>query len=192
MKFTYKHMSQTQLGELFGVTSHKIGQWLKDLGLRDESGRPTEEAHEGRFCKQAPSGPTGYHWVWDSQKTVAAFLEDQKLLIPNPPQNLVAPTILNGPFSVRKSAGPEFVIENGDGSASVWANNQMTADVVAKILNLAHDKGVIDRLCLPQRLLQTTLASENDISRVVTPFHERKEESPSQESTPHHSHNDIL
>ena len=192
MKFTYTHMTQTQLGELFGVTSHKIGQWLKDLGLRDESGRPTDEAHEGMFCKQAPSGPTGYHWVWDSKKTVAAFLEDQHLLVPNPPQNLVAPAILNGPFSVRKSAGSEFVIENGDGSASVWANNKMTADIVARILNAAHDKGVIDRLCQPQRLMQTTLASDREISRVVTPFDERKEESPSQESTPHHSHNDNI
>lgn len=192
MRFNYKHMSQTQLGELFDVTSHTIGRWLKDLGLRDEDGKPSQEAHDRQFCKQAPSGPTGYHWVWDSQKTVAAFLEDQKLLVPNPPQNLVAPTILNGPFSVRKSSGSEFVIENGDGSVSVWANNQMTAEVVAKILNLAHEKGVIDRLCQPQRLLQMTLASEREISRVVTPFDERKEESPSPESTPHHSHNDIL
>lgn len=192
MKFTYTHMTQTQLGELFGVTSHKIGQWLKDIGLRDESGRPTEEAHEGRFCKQAPSGPTGYHWVWDSKKTVAAFLEVQHLLVPNPPSNLVAPTILNGPFCVRKSAGSEFVIENGDGSASVWANNKMTADVIARILNLAHDKGVIDRLCLPQRLMQMPLAYDKEVSKVVKPFDKRKEESPSQESTPHHSHNDIL
>lgn len=192
MKFTYTHMTQTQLGELFGVTSHKIGLWLKDLGLRDREGKPTEEAHDGQFCKQAPSGPTGYHWVWNSEKTVAAFLEVQHVLVPNPPSNLVAPAILNGPFSVRKSASQEFVIENRDGSVSVWANNQMTADVVAKILNLAHDKGVIDRLCQPQRLLQMTLASEKEISRVVTPFNKRKEESPSQESTPHHSHNDIL
>lgn len=192
MKFTYTHMTQTQLGELFGVTSHKIGQWLKDIGLRDEDGKPSQEAHDRQFCKQAPSGPSGYHWVWNSEKTVAAFLEVQHVLVSNPPSNLVAPSILNGPFSVRKSASQEFVIENGDGSASVWANNQMTADVIARILNLAHDKGVIDRLCQPQRLLQMTLASEKEISRVVTPFNKRKEESPSQESTPHHSHNDTV
>jgi hypothetical protein len=192
MNFTHTHMTQTDLGKLFGVTSHKIGQWLKHLGLRYEDGKPTEEAHDGHFCKQAPSGPTGYHWVWDSKRTVAALREADYQLVPNPPQNLMAPAILNGPFCVRKSAGSEFVIENGDGSASVWANNKMTADVVARILNLAHDKGAIDRLCLPQRLLQTTLASEKEISRVIKPFDERKGESPSQETTPHHSHNDNL
>ena len=192
MKFTYTHMTQTQLGELFGVTSHKIGQWLKDIGLRDEDGKPTEEAHDGHFCKQAPSGPTGYHWVWDSKKTVAALLEDQHLLVPNPPQNLMAPAILNGPFFVRNSASQEFVIENGDGSGSVWANNKMTADVIARILNAAHKSGHIDRLCQPQRLLQMPLAPSAEVDRVVKPFDKRNGESPSQESTPHHSHNDIL
>ena len=170
MKYTYTHMTQTQLGELFGVTSHQIGKWLKDLGLRDEDGKPTEDAHDGLYCKQAPSGPTGYHWVWDSSKTVTAFIDAGHLLVPNPPQNLVAPAILNGPFCVRKSAGSEFVIENGDGSVSLWANNKMTAAVVARILNVAHDNGVIDRLCHTQRLLQLPLASDHEISKVVTPF----------------------
>jgi len=170
MKFTYSHMTQTQLGELFGVTSHKIGQWLKDLGLRDEDGKPTEEAHDDHYCKQAPSGPTGYHWVWDSHKSVTAFLEAGHLLVPNPPQNLVAPTILNGPFCVRNSAGSEFVIVNGDGSVSLWANNKITADVVTRILNAAHDSGHLNRLCQPQRLLQSTLASSAEVDRVITPF----------------------
>lgn len=170
MKFIFKHMTQTQIGKLFGATSHVIGDWLKEIGLRDPDGKPTEEAHDGHFCKQAPSGPTGYHWAWDAEKTVAALREAGYQLVPNPPQALVAPAILNGPFCVRKSAGSEFVIENGDRSASLWANNKMTADVVARILNAAHDKGVIDRLCQSQRLLQTPLASDKEISRVVKPF----------------------
>lgn len=170
MKFTYDTMTQRQLGELFGVTSHKIGQWLKDIGLRDEDGKPTEEAHDGLYCKQAPSGPTGYHWVWSSKKTVAALLEAEHVLIQNPPQNLVAPAILNGPFCVQKSAGSEFVIQNGDGSASVWVNNKMTADVVAKLMNAAHKSGHIEKMCQPQRLLQMPLAYDREISNVVTPF----------------------
>ena len=31
MKFTYPHMTQTDLGKMFGVTSHKIGQWLNPV-----------------------------------------------------------------------------------------------------------------------------------------------------------------
>lgn len=170
MKFIRQYMTQTQVGELFGVTSHKIGQWLKDLGLRDDDGKPTEDAHDCGYCKQAPSGPNGYHWVWETNKTVTVLLEAGHLIVPNPPHNLVAPAILNGRFCVQKSAGSEFVIKNGDGSASLWANNKMTADVVVTLLNLAHDKGVLDRLCNPQRLLQTPLASDREISMVVKPF----------------------
>lgn len=170
MRFTYTHMTQTQLGELFGVSNQMIGKWLKSLGLRDEDGKPTEVAHDRSICKMAPSGANGFHWVWDSKKAVDALRDAGYLLVANPPSNLVAPAILNGPFSVRKSAGSEFVIENSDGSFSVWANCKMTADVIARILNAAHDKGVIDRLCNPQRLLQTPLAPDAEVDRVVKPF----------------------
>lgn len=193
MTFAFTYMNQTQLGKLFGVSSHIIGGWLRSLGLRDEDGKPTQEAHDGDFCKSAPSGPTNHYWVWNSQKTVEAFIEAGHRLVPNPPQNLVRPAILHGPFSVRKSAGAEFVVENGDGSVSLWANNKMTADVVAKILNIAHDKGVLARMCLPQRLLQSPLAPAAAISSVIKPFDvERDGESPVQEPTPHRSHNDRI
>ena|SRR5579872_525796 len=173
MTFTYEFMTQTQIGKLFGVSSHKIGDWLRGLGLRDEDGKPTEEAHRGQFCKTAPSGQNGYHWVWDSEKTVAALRDAGHLLVPNPPQYIVQPGILNGPFSVRKSATGDFSVENQDGSTSVWANSRMTADVLVKILNLTHKHGVIDRLCAPQRLLQMPLAPEEEINNVITPFEER-------------------
>jgi hypothetical protein len=35
-KFRYHAMSQGQLGDLFGVTSHQIGRWLTEVGLRDD------------------------------------------------------------------------------------------------------------------------------------------------------------
>ena len=86
------------------------------------------------------------------KKTVAALREAGYPMVPNPPPDLVQPAILNGPFCVRKLAGDEFAVENADGSVSLWANNAMNADVVARILNAAHKTGLIDRLCQPQRL----------------------------------------
>lgn len=192
MTFTYKCMTQTQLGQLFGVSNQKIGQWLRSLGLRDEDGKPTQKAHYGDFCETAPSGESGYHWVWQSQKTVAALIEAGHRLVPNPPPQLVYPAILHGPFSVRKSASAEFAVENEDGSVSLWANNKMTADVVVRILNLAHEKGFLDRLCQPQRLLQSPLAPVAEIDSVIQPFPERKGEQPSTDTTPHHLTNDNI
>lgn len=46
----------------------------------------------------------------------------------------------------------------------------MTADVIVRLLNAAHKSGHIDRLCQPQRLLQTPLVPQGQIDSVVTPF----------------------
>jgi hypothetical protein len=170
MIFRFTHMSQTQLGKLFGVTSHAIGEWLRSLGLRAEDGTPTRKAKEGHFCKQTVAGEKGTLWVWNSETTVAALIKAGHLLLLNPPQNLVAPANLNGPFRLRNQPSSEFVIENGDGSVSIWANNRMTADVIARILNAAHKSGFLDRLCSPQKLLQTPLAPSEEVDSVVTPF----------------------
>jgi hypothetical protein len=163
-------MSLRQLGKLFGVTSHTVGKWLKDLDLRDAEGLPTRKAHEGRFCKQTSAGDKCLLWVWDSEKTVAVLKKNGHPMLLDPPRDLVSPAILNGPFTVRTTANSICVIENGDGSDCIRVNNSMTADVVAKILNMAHEKGVIDRMCQPQRLLQTPLVPQGEIDRVVTPF----------------------
>ncbi len=170
MTFRFEYISLRQLGQLFGDTSHTVGKWLKALGLRDAEGLPTRNAHEGRFCKMKSAGDKCTLWVWHSEKTVAVLKKNGHPMLLDPPRDLVSPAILNGPFTVRTTANSICVIENGDGSDCIRVNNSMTADVVAKILNMAHEKGVIDRLCQPQRLLQTPLASDTEISRVVKPI----------------------
>jgi hypothetical protein len=63
-------LSQTELGEIYGVTSHKIGKWLRGLGLRDENGKPTARAFQEGFVKQRPSTQPGtYFYVWHKAKT---------------------------------------------------------------------------------------------------------------------------
>ncbi len=160
MTFRFEYMSLKQLGGLFGDTSHKAGEWLKALGLRDEEGLPTKKAHEGRFCKMKSAGDKCTLWVWHSEKTVAALKE----------AGYPTPAILNGPFTVRVTSDSICVIENGDGSDCIRVNNSMTADVIVRLLNAAHKTGHIDRMCQPQRLLQTPLAPQGEIDRVVTPF----------------------
>lgn len=170
MTFRFEYISLRQLGQLFGDSSHTVGKWLKTLGLRDAEGLPTRKAHDGRYCKQTFAGEKCTLWVWHSEKTVAALKEAGHPLLLDPPRDLVSPAILNGPFTVRATSDSICVIENADGSDCIRVNNSMTADVVAKILNMAHEKGVIDRLCQPQRLLQTPLAPQGEVDRVVTPF----------------------
>ena len=39
-------LSLTELGKLFGVTSHKVGKWLVECGLRNERNKPTKRAFD--------------------------------------------------------------------------------------------------------------------------------------------------
>ena len=71
---TDEFLSLTELGKLYGVSSHKMGKLLMDLGLRDKSKKPSRTAFENRFVQQRDSTQPGtYFWVWHAAKTMWAL-----------------------------------------------------------------------------------------------------------------------
>ena len=88
MSFTFRFMSQTQLGQLFNVSSQKIGKWLKEIGLREADGRPTVDAIREGFCKPVATEYTTTMWSWHSEKTVAALRQAGHELLELLPGNL--------------------------------------------------------------------------------------------------------
>lgn len=144
--YRYTSMTLTQIGQCFGVSSHQVGRWLVDIGLRTEDKRPSQKAFDGKFCTQGPSRGEGYTWVWHSQRTVKA-LEDagHKRVVPAPVE-LVEPPRLNGPLTYRARPDGIYEIVGGDGGVAVLCVGQDNAHVLIRILNLAHEKGVLDRL----------------------------------------------
>jgi len=67
---TPEYLSLTELGRLYGVSSHTLGRWLKGLGLRTEAGRPSHDAFAHGYVNQRPSRHPGtYYWVWHAEKT---------------------------------------------------------------------------------------------------------------------------
>jgi len=76
---TGEYLSQTELGRHYGVSSHKIGSWLVELGLRNAQKKPSTKAFEGGFVSQRESRqPDTYFWVWQAEKTMKAFDEAGK------------------------------------------------------------------------------------------------------------------
>ncbi len=71
--FTY--LNQTALGEIFGVSSHKVGKWLKELGYRTEDGKPSAKAFAYGYVRQEPTGraPGTYYYVWNADKTITVL-----------------------------------------------------------------------------------------------------------------------
>lgn len=65
-----EYLSLTELGRVYGVSSHVVGRWLKGLGLRTADGRPSPEAFAQGYVSQRPSRHPGtYFWIWHTDKT---------------------------------------------------------------------------------------------------------------------------
>ncbi len=124
------YVNQTQLGELFGGTSHDVGRWLDAIGLRS-GGRPTRKAFEGGYVS-----PAGYGYVWQQEKTVAALEEAGHKRVPQK-----TTTRITGPFSMVESGLDAYQILNGDGTVSVWVMGDRNANIVTQLLNLAYKYG---------------------------------------------------
>lgn len=145
MKYRHKTLSQTQLGLLFGVSSHEVGRWLVVIGLREaKGGKPSREAHRGNYCETVPSGPSGYFWAWNAERVVARLQEAGHQLLPELPEELVEPPALNGPFRVSETCPKEII--NADGTLAIRASCRKNAEIVMRILELAYQRGVINRL----------------------------------------------
>ena len=66
-----EYLSLTEIGKVYGVSSHAVGRWLKNLGLRTESGQPSAQAFNENYVSQRPSTqPQTYFYVWDAEKTL--------------------------------------------------------------------------------------------------------------------------
>jgi hypothetical protein len=101
-KYRYEFMNLTQLGELFGGSSHQVGSWLVTIGLRTEDKRPSKKAFDDFYVTEGPSRGQGYNWVWNSVKTAAAFESAGHKRVFPAPLGLVTPAVLIGPFTLDK------------------------------------------------------------------------------------------
>ena len=141
--FRFEYMTLTQIGEIFGVSSHQVGKWLVEIGLRGPEKRPSREAFASGYVEQRPSRNQGYNWCWHSEKTIKALEMAKHCRISNPPQELVDPPMLNAPFRTRPNSNNGFDVVNGDGSVAVVVTGERNAAFLAKVLNLADQGGVI-------------------------------------------------
>lgn len=141
--YKYEFMTLTQLGQLFGVTSHQLGRWLVDIGLRNEKKRPSQKAFDGDYCKTGPSRGEGYNWIWHTEKTVQALTSAGHKMVSPPPLDLVEPPRLVGPFTQRLGDSGMTEIAGGDGSVTTFVVGEKNAKVVCLLLNVAHRLGKI-------------------------------------------------
>lgn len=64
-------VTMRQLGTWLGVSSHVVGRKLKEVGLRNSEGRPTEKAKADGFTKSVFVEETFPLIVWNEEKILA-------------------------------------------------------------------------------------------------------------------------
>jgi len=62
----------TALGKSYGAGPRDVGSWLKEMGLREQDGRPTLRAIREGFVKEQVS-EYGSTWLWDVERTTRAI-----------------------------------------------------------------------------------------------------------------------
>ena len=58
----------TALGEHYGAGPRDVGLWLKEMGLREQDGRPSQRAIKEGFVKERVT-EWGSQWLWNVEKT---------------------------------------------------------------------------------------------------------------------------
>lgn len=142
MRFRCKTMSLSQLGELFGATSHDVGKWLVDVGLRNsETKKPSWEAYHNGYYVNASKTLSFPSWEWDAELTVAKLKQAGHNIIATPPESLVGVPPLNGPFRLQ---GNDVI--NTDGTLAARAATRRNAEALHRLLDLAHRAGALNKL----------------------------------------------
>jgi hypothetical protein len=72
----HEYVTMKEIGQIFGMTSHKVGSALKAMGLRNRDGKPSDRAHQEKLVRQKwTEDGANYLWAWHVDKTVAFLVE---------------------------------------------------------------------------------------------------------------------
>lgn len=66
------YLLMSELGNSCGLSSHKVGRILKELGYRTEAGKPSKRAFDEKLVapRFADDRPDVYSWAWRADKVL--------------------------------------------------------------------------------------------------------------------------
>ena len=139
----FDYLTQSQLGQLFGATSHEIGRWLRELGFKRTDNRPSDEAIRSGVVENVMNGSVHFP-AWNKEKVVTLLeanghrrSDSTEPEVPSRSNDLT----LVGPFSARHNGGDGYEILDGNGDVGIWVRGEANAERIAAILSLAYNCG---------------------------------------------------
>jgi hypothetical protein len=118
----FEYLTQSQLGQLFGATSHKIGRWLKELGFKRPDNRPSDEAILSGMANNVTIDSVHFP-VWNKEGVVTLLEANghrrSDSTEPETPSHRNEVTLV-GPFAARHNGGDGYEILDGNGDVGIW------------------------------------------------------------------------
>lgn len=125
----FEFVSMKQLGQLFGATSHQIGRWLVEAGLRTKGLQPSQRAIEGGFIDMVTLDDGTQFASWHREKIIEALEKAGHCRVDCTPTEQVV-----GPFSVRISeAGVVEILDGRELSCCVATNKDIAVKLVRQL-----------------------------------------------------------
>jgi len=150
---TFPYLSLTQFGELFHVSNQTVGRWLKEIGLRNPNGEPSQRAKDAGYVMRVSTPEGKGFWSWRKHKTIEV-LEAANHPLPDSPSVAVMKIVesapptaspkLVGPFSSRRRNTNDadcFEIVDAKGEVAVWVRGDERAARLLPLLDLCWDRG---------------------------------------------------
>lgn len=145
MKYRTEYMDMKELGRLFGVSGVVIGSHLRDLGLRDHWGKPSQQAENQRLIDYNYERHGTYTKLWHVEKTVR-ILENDGLKLASPaPTDLVKPPPLVGPFTIQAASKDTWQLVGADNEVVLTVIGEENAKAIRKLMNFADKNGHFKR-----------------------------------------------
>ena len=114
-----EYLSITDIGRIYGVSAHVAGRWLKNFGLRTESGQPSAQAfnentsRSGQAVIPEPSFTSGTPSERPTFSTACA---------------------IHGPFMVRSSGNIGQELLDADGRIIAWTTMPWLGELICALL----------------------------------------------------------
>jgi len=144
MRPKQEYMNMNELGLLFAVSGKQAGKWLKELGLRDRFGNPTQRAYDEKLTSYDYERHGTYTTLWHAEKVVTILEQAGHRRSGHPPELLEAPKLV-GPFSIREADHNTWQLVGNDGEVAIVVTGDANARAVQRVMNIAHRAGMLEK-----------------------------------------------
>jgi hypothetical protein len=136
-KFQDKYASMTVIGKSLGISGREVGKKLKEMGLRQDDGAPSQESLDSGIAVFTPLKDGTKHYMWDKWEVKKRLREIDIKKDPEKVESLKIKDVVREMISVMESED----FQMGGGLGYKLADQYLFAELLPKL-----DEGILKNL----------------------------------------------